>query len=116
LDLMAEVSQLSSDEKLSGRFPYALAALLQPYALEKSDAADLVAMKSVIEKEVEHVLSRQGADLGGDKKGLASKIGTWLEECWATTSVEGNVSEPRPQDFINLFLVETFMNRMRGEA
>ncbi|NLB68551.1 MAG: type III-B CRISPR-associated protein Cas10/Cmr2 [Lentisphaerae bacterium] len=116
LDLMAEVSQLSSDEKLSGRFPYALAALLQPYDLEKSDTADLVAMKSVIEKEVEHVLSRQGANLGSDKEGLANKISTWLEECWATTSVEGNVSEPRPQDFINLFLVETFMNRMRGEA
>ncbi len=127
LELMAEVTRLSNEEKLSGRFPYALAALLQPYALEESDHEALAAMRSVIEKEVEHVLSRQGAELKGEREPLLEKINAWLASCLLSPESNSGDSRPktqdpetekpdlRPQDFINLFLVETFMNRMRGD-
>ena len=118
LELMAEVTRLSNEEKLSGRFPYALAALLQPYALEESDHEALAAMRSVIEKEVEHVLSRQGVGLKDERATLLQKINAWLESCLLPPESKSEGAEkpkPRPQDFINLFLVETFMNRMRGD-
>ena len=138
LDLMREITTLNTAGKLSGRFPYALAALLQPYALEdEKDAGKLAAMRPVIEAEVRHVLSRQGSGLSGDeRKALACEIDAWLAVCWSpppsasgvrrpgsqpedagprTQAPERQAPQPRPQDFINLFLAETFINRLRGE-
>ncbi len=119
LELMATVTRLSKSGQLSGRFPYTLAALLQPYALEESDAESLKEMVGVIEKEVEHVVSRQGAELKAEREPLLQQINTWLASCLlppASKPGDTEATPPRPQDFINLFLVETFMNRMQGEA
>lgn len=129
LELMERLTALTASDQLSGRFPYALAALLQPYALESTKASKLLELRAVIEREVEHVLSRQGAGLEKeDRKRLVEMISAWLESCLLSCESKDGESrpktkdtgvaktEPRPQDFINLFLVETFMNRMRGEA
>ncbi|MGI5868568.1 MAG: type III-B CRISPR-associated protein Cas10/Cmr2 [Kiritimatiellia bacterium] len=101
LDLMAEITALVGDGSLSGRFPCALAGLLAPYALQGSNDA----MKPVIQADVRHVLGRQGIAMNSDERErLAKKIDAYLE----TTS-------SRLDDFIKLFLVETFINRARGE-
>jgi CRISPR-associated protein Cmr2 len=97
LELMAEITSLTSRGKLSGRFPYALATLLQPYALHGKHPH----MLPVIKAEIRHVLSRQGHDLTA---GLAERIDVYLDS-----------TKERLEDFVNLFLAETFINRHRGE-
>ncbi len=108
LTLMRELTRLSprnenkEDSPLSGRFPYALAGLLKPYKLQglKPDMMD------IIRKEFEHVLFQQGANLPPEERGALFELGKkWL--CQTKDSLE---------DFANLFLVETFINRPRGEA
>jgi CRISPR-associated protein Cmr2 len=103
LDLMATVTKFTAEEKLSARFPYALAALVHPYALKgKNDA-----MLPVLKAEVRHVLSRQGANLSeAEREDLAKDIDLYLD-------VLG--SKARLEDFVNLFLAETFLNRFKGE-
>ncbi len=126
LDLMAKITELTETGKLSGRFPYALAALLRPYALDdEKDAAKLETMRPVVEADVRHVLSRQGEGLkSGEQAALATEINRYLEACWQPPKSSGGVAGAqaqkaettlRPQDFINLFLVETFINRHHGE-
>ena len=102
LDLMQQITGLIQAEKLSHRFPYALAALLAPYALKDRNDA----MRPVVLAEVRHVLSRQGSGMiSDDREQLAQAIDRYLE---STSS--------HLEDFINLFLAETFINRARGEA
>lgn len=135
LDLMAEITRLTEADKLSGRFPYALAGLLQPYALGQTQSVELQAMLPVVQAEVRHVLSRQGSGLKKEEReALAAQIEGYLAACWSTPGSESDVAsrEPsapapkaqesnrlkpvrRPQDFLNLFLAETFINRNRGE-
>ena len=137
LGLMARVTASTNAGNLSGRFPYALAALLQPYALDdEHDAAKLAAMRPVVEAEVRHVLTRQGAGLSNDEReSLAGEINRYLAACWPLPEPESEVRRPEsrpadagpgtqdadrkpkahPQDFLNLFLAETFINRLRGE-
>ena len=126
LDLMAKITELTEAGKLSGRFPYALAALLRPYALDdEKDTARLETMRPVVEADVRHVLSRQGEGLkGGEREALATEINRYLEACWQPPKSSGGIAGAqaqkaettlRPQDFINLFLVETFINRHHGE-
>ena len=135
LDLMAEITRLTEADKLSGRFPYALAGLLQPYALEQTRPDELQAMLPVVQAEVRHVLSRQGSGLKkNEREALAAEIESYLAACWSmpgaesgVLSLESRISGPktqapdrlkpalRPQDFLNLFLAETFINRNRGE-
>ena len=133
LDLMARVTALTNAGKLSGRFPYALAALLQPYALDgEQDAGKLAAMRPVVAAEVRHVLSRQGTGLSpAERESLVGEIDRYLAACWNPESgVLSPASRPgdarrrtqdpergktRPRDFLNLFLAETFINRHRGE-
>ena len=92
---------LTAADKLSGRFPYALAALLKPYALQGA----MPDMLPVLQNEVRRVLDQQGADLPEDeRKALAAGIDDYLES-----------TKFRLQDFINLFLAETFINRSREE-
>lgn len=125
LDLMAEITRLTEADKLSGRFPYALAGLLQPYALEQAKPEELKAMLPVVQAEVRHVLSRQGTGLTDDERAeLAREIDGWLAACWSpkaedsaprTQDSDDGIKKLHPQDFINLFLAETFINRSRGE-
>ncbi|MBM4164572.1 MAG: type III-B CRISPR-associated protein Cas10/Cmr2 [Lentisphaerae bacterium] len=137
LELMREITTLNKEGKLSGRFPYALAALLQPYALDRPDT-DLVAMLPVIQTDVRHVLSRQGSGLSPQElESLAHAIDAYLAVCWSPPAPASGVQSPAsakpqdpgpktpdsgrrkptppPHDFLNLFLAETFINRLRGE-
>lgn len=105
LDLMERVTELTGKEQISGRFPYALAALLRPYALEKTEGALDDGMCDVVRQEVRHVLKQQGLGMKkDDREELAEAIGRYLTE-----------TRGRAGDFINLFLTETFINRARGE-
>ena len=88
--------------KISGRFPYALAELLAPYCL-KEDMPE--GMREVVTREFAHVLERQGSGLTKDEK---IKLTELAEKYLRQTS-------GRIEDFVNLFLVDTFINRFRGE-
>ena len=103
LRLMERVTALSKgvNAPLSGRFPYALAALLQPYCLEGT----MPQMKPVVEAELAHALRQQGSGLDSAEREALAELGrAWLEQ-----------TAGRLEDFANLFLVETFINRPRGE-
>ncbi len=131
LDLLTTLKTLSegNSPKLSGRFPYALAALLQPYELEKmTKSTDFEKFKDVLNAEVDHVLTRQGGNLTDEERNnLKSQISEHL------VSVAEGVSDTtcrivgreqteeekkgdtkvHPGDFLGLFLVETFLDRKR---
>lgn len=108
LQLMEFMQQHANREKesageapISGRFPYALASLLQPYALHGS----MPAMHEVILTEFRHIVSQQAAGLNKDKKEELERLGQqWLGQ-----------TRNHLEDFIKLFLVETFINRHKGE-
>lgn len=85
----------------SGRFPYALAELLQPYRLGK-DSESGVDLKAIIEKEFLHIVDRQS---GGKVKEWPEAVG-YLK----------NLDDGNLVDFPNLFLASAFMNRQRGEG
>ena len=114
LPLMRRVTELSRDGRLSGRFPYALSGLLQPYELERlTDAASFEGMSEIVLGEFRHVVSQQGLGLTPqDREELQGKARAYLEELVRGLSQD---SGARPGDFINLFLAETFINRLRGE-
>ena len=106
LDLMKLTTELTAKKSLSARFPYALAALLAPYGLgdKKQKAVDDATLRKIARAETEHVLSRQGAGLSGsDEQKFITQIDDYLKE------VE-NLDE-----FVKLFLAETFLNRERKE-
>lgn len=148
LSLTKKVTELSAGDKpkLSGRFPYALAALLQPYELSRmkkdaktdvpqngaeNDASQKDAFtdfRDVIMSEVEHVLSRQGEKLEKEEyEELKGLIGEHFDAVAAgepdqTSHIVGRElteeekkgkKKIHPEDFLNLFLVETFLNRKR---
>lgn len=138
LVLLDEVKELSAgaEPKLSGRFPYALAALLQPYELEKLTAPGaFAAFRNIVEAEVAHVLERQGAGLAGNKdthgrSDLLAEImahfqsvATGVKNRTArivgrelTPEERDGVLQVHPEDFLGLFLVETFLDRKREET
>lgn len=122
--------------ELSERFPYALSALLQPYQLHRPLAIDVEKMGDIIQREVEHVISRQGnslldaarddAEARHQLQQLQDGIKAWLKECMngeiahlqsaATgTPKDENSSTCRLRDFIQPFLTETFIHRDKGE-
>ena len=87
----------SLDESLSGRFPYKLAELLQPYG-------DLTAdMREVVKIEFEHAWERSSQKaLSGD---LAEAVSLYFDEVFGENG--------KPKDFLDLFLCETFIDRPR---
>ena len=132
--------------ELSERFPHALSALLQPYQLHRPMNTNIVTiehMHAIIQREVEHVISRQGKSLlDAAKKDAEAKqqlqclqkeIATWLQECVNgeiehekdksgvhqkdksdDKSLSENKAVGRLRDFIQPFLTETFINRGPG--
>lgn len=100
IELMNKVNELTETEQLSGRFPYALAQILKSYNLK----GFLPDMKEIVMKEFVHVVQQQGREVKNKKEFL--DLGRrWLD----------NTSE-KLEDFANLFLVETFINRFKGEV
>ena len=130
--LLEEVKKRSSGDNpgLSGRFPYALAALLQPYEfgkLQKPEEA-FKGFKDVVMAEVSNVLERQGSALSKDERSTFGKSVEAHFDAVAsgvrnqTTHIVGRDLTPeekegrlevRPNDFLGLFLVETFLDRKR---
>lgn len=107
LRLMHKVSCLSAgeDPPLSGRFPYVLAGLLAPYRLAGKPDVPPEVLCEIILTEFRHVMDRQGAGLtAAQAKELDGLAGQWIDQ-----------TANRLEDFVALFLVETFMNRNRGE-
>ncbi|NLF59811.1 MAG: type III-B CRISPR-associated protein Cas10/Cmr2 [Lentisphaerae bacterium] len=121
--------------ELSERFPYALAALLEPYQLHRSLTIKIEEIHAIIKREVEHVISRQGKSLLDAAKkdatakqqlqSLEKEIETWLQECVDGENAHkkhksGDKSSPennavgRLRDFIQPFLTETFIHRDNG--
>ena len=136
LCLLEKVAKLSKGEKprLSARFPYALAALLQPYEFGKLKKPEetFKDYRDVVEAEVAHVLERQGQGLVENKdvherSDFRKSIMDHFDAVAAgarnqTTRVVGRELfqnekdgklEVRPDDFLGLFLVETFLDRKR---
>lgn len=92
-------------ETPSARFPYKLAALLRPYALEKAACAD---MKAVVRLELEHAWKQsvEPDAAGGREAPLPPEAPAYLDETF---------DAGRPEDFLKLFLCETFIDRPREE-
>jgi len=96
LELMETVSQLNKAKRISNRFPYVLAELLQPYGLGSP-----IFSAPVILAEFAHVASRQGRDQGDALFGMATQ---YLCE----------IPQGKVQDFLNLFRVGNFFDRISG--
>ena len=94
LEMMDTVAKLSKAKRISNRFPYVLSQLLQPYGLESP-----IFSAPVILAEFMHVVSRQGKGLGDELFGMATR--------YLCENPKGKV-----QDFINLFMVGNFLNRI----
>ena len=110
LELMKKMTEYSNGDnpQLSGRFPYALAQRLNPYGLEnqKCESVSKPDLKEIIMKEFEHIVKQQGKELPNkDKSELIGLARKWIDQ-----------TQERLDDFAKLFLVETFINRYRGEA
>jgi CRISPR-associated protein Cas10/Cmr2 subtype III-B len=114
IKLAEEFTTLTEDEKLSGRFPYALAELLgkydtpiqkngklEPFRIEATPDFDAIA---VIRKDLEHVTRQpqQGKNVPLSFVEIANQ---YLEDC------RGH----RLDDFLGPFLTTTFINRGGGE-
>jgi hypothetical protein len=112
LDVYGELSTLSALNKEKqiniGRFPYKLAALLQPYALKgKVDEQ----MQAIVMAEYDHAVE-QTKDMRDEHKHerlTRDYVAAYLEACCKDTK---EVSA-KPEDFLNLFMAETFINRPR---
>ncbi len=108
LALMKQTTALSAAEKLSGKFAYALAAILQPYKLDtlrdpghKRDIPESD-LRAILRAEFNHVLSRQGEGVrGNEREGFLALATQHLDE----------LPDDALADFPNLFLAETFLNR-----
>lgn len=98
LELNSEIVETLKDD-LSARFPYKLAAFLSPYELDSDSSAD---MEPIVMKELEHVWERSSME----NSPVHAKATSYLHETFECK---------RPQDFLNLFLCETFINRQRTE-
>lgn len=87
----------SLDENLSGRFPYKLSELLQPYGDMNSD------MREVVKIEFERAWERSSQKaMSGD---LAEAVSLYLDEVFGENG--------KPKDFLDLFMCETFIDRPR---
>ena len=111
LSLHGEIVSTLNDD-LSARFPYKLADFLMPYNLggkKEDDKRDLNS-ESVSDDDLEKIVL---AELGHVWE-RSSKEGSPVHED-AEQYLHETFQRKRPQDFLNLFLCETFINRQRAE-
>jgi len=118
LELLNETQELTQKGYLTGRFPYALAELLRPYAqdewrIEKTDAFDPF---EVFPREFEHVAGRQGRW----PQGTQAAKEDFLRIAAAYLGVAANESDMtcrgrRLDDFLGPFLTHAFISRRGGE-
>lgn len=113
-----ELRQASNDAEalVSGRFPYALAALLAPYQLEKyhdekNDFAPGFEPRKVIECELDVVMERQvNKSVRAELKDLCIE---YLDKI-NNKEKEKDKEKCRWDDFAKLFLTAAFIDRKRG--
>lgn len=110
LTLLHELNDVLHDD-LSKRFPYKLAALLRPYEVEKLDETGIAEMSGVILAEVDHALEQ--SQIGEKRSFIGEEIRAYLD--FTYVDEEGRKKYVKPDDFMNLFLCETFINRPREE-
>lgn len=110
LELYRLYTKMAEPERASSRFPYALAALLEPYRLAKKSSIEPEQLKAVVLKEYQHVRSRQLLEGSDEDQAAMDRL---AEEYVAELFRKD--SGGSPPDFPNLFLASTFMNRQRGE-
>jgi CRISPR/Cas system-associated protein Cas10 (large subunit of type III CRISPR-Cas system) len=110
LEIYKTLSEIS-EQKVENikRFPYKLADLLIPYALE-GELDDM--MRNVLMAEFEHAINQT--------EGMKGKLDLGkVREYLRTTSTKPTSKDeeetfyPRAEDFLNLFMAETFINRPR---
>ncbi len=95
LEIYKTLSELDRKEKQIGGFPYKLAGLLQPYAIE----GKLVdGMHEIVMAEFKHAIS-QTKDMIGELD--EQQVEDYLTQC----------GSKRGEDFLTLFLAEAFINR-----
>ena len=108
----------TKDEKekspVSGKFPYALAALLKPYALEKGEFTPGLNPGELILQEFAHVLQQQAGGLPVNQKtDLAEQAIHYLAQL-TTAFGSGNGRKAACAEFTNLFLTAAFIERSRS--
>ena len=108
LKLHTEIIDSLMDE-LSARFPYKLAAYFAPYGLDKGfdpkdqkDAEHRKCMGDVMLADLQHAWERSSDEKSDVCKNARNYLICTLEQ-------------NRPQDFLNLFMCETFITRQRKE-
>lgn len=112
LDLYGELSKLSAlnnEKQINiGRFPYKLAALLQPYAL-KGEVDEQ--MQAIVMAEYDHTVeqTKDMRDEHNQERLTRDYVAAYLKACCKDTEEV----LAKPEDFLNLFMVETFINRPR---
>lgn len=98
-ETLAMAKAESEEEKaLSARFPYKLAAVLRPYELDKLPKDKVKAMKPVVLEEFRHIWERSTT------KEVIADVEKYINETFEAG---------KPDDFLNLFLCETFITRPR---
>ncbi|HZR18958.1 MAG TPA: type III-B CRISPR-associated protein Cas10/Cmr2 [Verrucomicrobiae bacterium] len=105
IELTEEFTKLTKEEKLSGRFPYALAELLRAYAMDdgfRIKTANGFDPFKVFPAEFAHVVGQQGKNVPDT---FATLAGKYLNDC----------KDRRLDDFLGPFLTTTFINRRGGE-
>ncbi len=106
---------------ISGKFPYALATLLNPYALDKGEFVPNFVPRKVIEQDLEQVLERQIAADKQTKQNIQDTLsrlsGEYLAHLASEFAGQGgkNGRKSAYTEFINLFLTAAFIERSRGE-
>ncbi|MBR4673004.1 MAG: type III-B CRISPR-associated protein Cas10/Cmr2 [Victivallales bacterium] len=103
---------MEGEEAPGKRFPYALAALLDNYGLDKGQFVDGFDVKGVLLQEFDHVLSRQMANVPESvQKELRDKAEHYLDQL-LLSHVDG---KDTLADFGKLFLVAAFIERNRED-
>jgi CRISPR/Cas system-associated protein Cas10 (large subunit of type III CRISPR-Cas system) len=95
-----------SEQKLSGRFAYALAELLKPYRLEDGKSVP-AGFGEIVMTEFSHVVKQQGDGLKNAEE--RDEFVALAQEYLS------GLKSGRWGDFVNLFLASTFINRPRGD-
>ncbi len=113
LELFDNFTELTFlDEKLSKRFAYAFAALCAPYCPGKIPLTD-AAMREIIAAEFDHVCKQQVKQMDSDVKAFQEKAHIYFaQEAKVYSDQDADVS---CENFINLFLLACFINRMGEE-
>ena len=102
IDILIDFRRIMEGEMFK-RFPYKLAALLDPYELEKLSAEKAREMAGVISAEYSHAWTQcTGHDV---EKVALDLVNTYFQEVVAGTA--------KAKDFLSVFRAETFINRPR---